>query len=233
MVRKNCPPEIANDPTKFSEYLSSVLQAIEGVVNGLNPEDALVAFDSVAWSYVQGGHDPSQIIERIQKVLNGKLAAGAKTLPVVLGHGGTSNTSSTESLLYIKTADVLRRKLNELYSRALTVAVRVMGMDGYVEFRYADIDLRPSSELAAYRSMEISSTLQLLSLGFITDDEAALALTGHLTPAGFKSLSGTGFYSASATTQEQPGTAASQTSGMGAADKNLKPGTPAQPKTQK
>lgn len=235
MVRKNCPPEIANDPAKFSEYLSSVLQAIEGVVNGLNPEDALVAFDSVEWGYVQGGHDPSTIIERIQKVLNGKLAAGAKTLPVVLGHGGTSNTSSTESLLYIKTADVLRRKLNELYSRALTVAIRVMGVDGYVEFKYAEIDLRPSSELAAYRSMETSNTLQLLSLGFITDDEAALALTGHLTPAGFKPLSGTGFYSASAsaTTQEQLGTAASQTSGMGAPDKSLKPGTPAQPKTQK
>lgn len=233
MVRKNCPPEIANDPTKFSEYLSSVLAAIETVVNGLNPEDALVAFDSVEWSYVQGGHDPSKIIERIQKVLNGKLAAGAKTLPVVLGHGGTSNTSSTESLLYIKTADVLRRKLNELYSRALTVAIRVMGVDGYVEFKYAEIDLRPSSELAAYRSMEISSTLQLLSLGFITDDEAALALTGHLTPAGFKPLSGTGFHSATAQPEAQPGTAASQTSGMGAPDKNLKPGTPAQPKTQK
>ena len=113
------------------------------------------------------------------------------------------------------------------------MAIRVMGVDGYVEFRYADIDLRPSSELAAYRSMETSNTLQLLSLGFITDDEAALALTGHLTPAGFKPLSGTGFHSATAQPEAQPGTAASQTSGMGAPDKNLKPGTPNQTKTQK
>jgi hypothetical protein len=227
-VKKNCPPEISNDPVKFSEYMTSVLAAIEGVVNGLAPEDALVAFDTVEWSYVQGGHDPSAIIERIQKVLNGKLAAGAKTLPVVLGHGGSSNSSSTESLLYIKTADMLRRKLNEIYSRALTVAIRVMGTDGYVEFRYADIELRPESELAAFRSMETSNTLQLLSLGFITDEEAALRLTGHVTPAGFKPLSGTGFYSSNAA-GSQIDTGAN-TSNTGASNA-LKPKTPQAPKS--
>jgi hypothetical protein len=58
--------------------------------------------------------------------------------------------------------------------------------------------LRPESELAAFRAMETSNTLQLLSLGFITDDEAALQLTGHLTPPGFKPLMGTGFYSSNA-----------------------------------
>lgn len=227
-VKKNCPPEIANDPEKFSAYMSSVLSAIEGVVNGLNPEDALVAFDTVEWNYVQGGHDPSQIIERIQKVLNGKLAAGAKTLPVVLGHGGTSNTSSTESLLYIKTADMLRRKLNEVYSRALTVAIRIMGVEGYVEFRYADIELRPESELAAFRAMTTSNTLQLLSLGFITDEEAAVTLTGHVTPAGFKPLSGTGFYSSNAAGSQIADTSASNTSAM---ERTLKPKTPAAPKS--
>lgn len=227
-IKKNTPVDILHDPVKYAEYQASILTQVETLINGLNPEDALVTFDSIETNYTDGGHDPSAVIERIQSVLNGKLAAGARTLPVVLGHGGSSNSSSTESLLYIKTADMLRRKLNEVYSRALTTAIRIMGIDGYVEFSYKPIDLRPESELAAFTSMETSNTLQLLSLGFLTDEEAAIRLTGHLPPATFKPLSGTGFYSSNAAGSQV--TSASNTSAM---ERTLKPSTPTQPKTQK
>ena len=78
---------------------------------------------------------------------------------MVLGHGGTSNSSSTEAVLYLKHASILRVKLNEIYSRALTIAVRILGNDCYVEFTYAPIDLRPEAELEAFRSMEQSRIL--------------------------------------------------------------------------
>lgn len=228
-IRKNTSPEVLHDPEKFAAHQTSILTAVQEMVNGLAPEDALVSFDSVSYDLLGADNDAATIIEKIQKVLNGKLAAGAKTLPVVLGHGGSSNSSSTESLLYIKTANMLRLKLNEIYSRALTVAIRIMGIDGYVEFRYADIELRPESELAAFRSMQTSNTLQLLSLGFITDDEAALQLTGHLTPAGFTPLAGTGFFSSNAAgsqiNTENP------TSNTSAVERTLKPKTPTAPKT--
>ncbi len=226
-IRKGTPPEILNDPEKFAAYQNSILSAVQELVNGLAPEDALISFDSVTYDLIGADNDAATIIERIQNVLNGKLAAGSKTLPVVLGHGGSSNSSSTESLLYLKTANMLRLKLNELYSRALTVAIRLMGIDGYVEFKYADIELRPESELAAFRSMQTSNTLQLLSLGFITDDEAAIALTGHLTPAGFKPLSGTGFHNATAPDLSSS-TGSSNTSAM---ERTISPKTPAAPKS--
>jgi hypothetical protein len=230
LVKKSTPPEILNDPEKWTAYQKAVLAEVESMVNAATPEDAFVSFDAVAYSFVDGGHDPSAVMEKIQSVLNGKLAAGAKTLPVVLGHGGSSNSSSTESLLYLKTADMLRRKLNELYSRALTVALRISGVDGYCEFRYDDLDLRPKSELAAFRSMETSNTLQLLSLGFISDEEAAIALTGHLPPPSFKPLSGTGFFSSNAAGSQISDTSGSQGSNTSAMDRTLKTGTPTQPK---
>lgn len=229
IAKKQCPPDVLNDQEKYTAYLNNLIAQVQDVLNGLAPEDALVSFDTVSHEYVDGGHDPSTIIERIQKVLNGKLAAGSKTLPVVLGQGGSSNSSSAESMLYIKTADMLRRKLNEVYSRALTVALRLMGVDGFVKFTYDEIDLRPASELAAFRAMETSNTLQLLSLGFLTDEQASIELTRHLPPAGFKPLSGTGFYSSNAAgSQINTDQGASNTSAMG---KALKPGTPSQPKS--
>jgi hypothetical protein len=226
-VKKMVPPDILADPDKFIAYKNSLITGIQDVVNQLNPEDALVSYDSVAYAFVDGGHDPSGIIERLQKVLNGKLAAGAKTLPVILGHGTTSNASSAESLLYIKQANMLRVKLNEIYSRALTVAVRVLGQDCYVEFNYADIELKPESELEAFKSMKQSRVLELLSVGLISDEEASIMLTGNLPPAGYKPLMGTMFKTAASAPIGNP---ASNTSAM---DKTLTPGTPKSPKSPK
>jgi hypothetical protein len=221
-LKKMTPPEILADPEKWATYQNTVIAAVQSVVNGLSPEDALVSFDMVAYSYLDGGHSPGDILEQVQKVLNAKLASGVKTLPVALGFGSSANASSTESLLYLKSADMLRRKLNEVYSRALTVAIRIMGVDGYVEFAYEELDLRPAKELEAFKSMEQSRILDLLSLGMLDDNEACLQLTGQLPPAGYTPKSGTMFRS----TQSQAPVAnpASNTS------TTPKPDTPQQPK---
>jgi hypothetical protein len=192
---------------KYAAYKSDLISAVQGVINGAQPEDALISFSEVTYAYIDGGKDPSTIIEKLQNVINAKLQAGTKTLPIVVGQGQGANSSSAESLLFVKSANMLRLKLNEFYSRSLTVAIRLMAEDCYVEFSYANIDLRPESELEAYRAMEQSRVLDLLSLGFLTDEEAAVRLTGNLPPTGFKPLSGTMFRSQAGGTQAtaQPG----------------------------
>lgn len=224
--KKNTPAEILADPEEFTKYQNSAIAAVESVINGLNPEDAIVSFDFVTHAYIDGGHDPSAVIERVQNVINAKLVSGAKTLPVTLGFSSTSSASSSESLLFIKSADSIRRKLNELYSRALTVAVRLMGSEGYVEFEYAPINLRPEEEVEAFKSMRQSRYLQLLSLGLISDDEACLRLTGRLPPSGFKPLSGTMFMSGVGGVNQNP-----TSNTANATEKALSPDTPTAPKS--
>ena len=226
LFRKNTPPEILADPEAYVKYQNEAIAAIQLVINGLNPEDALVSFDFVKHSFIDGGHDPAQVIERVQKVLNAKLVAGSRALPVTLGFAGTSGASSAESLLWLKHCNGYRLKLNELYSRAFTIAVRLMGIDGYVEFEYAEPNLKPADELEAFETMKQSRILQQLSLGFITDDEAGIRLTGTLPPAGFKPLSGTGFMNQ---VPEANPNGASNTAN--ATERNLKPSTPTKPKS--
>ncbi len=226
-VRKLCPPEIMMDADKFTAYKNGLIDEIGNVLNGMNPEDAIVTYDSVTYSFLDSTQDPSAIIERIQDVLNSKLASGAKTLPVILGHGDASNASSTQATLYLKQADMIRRKLNELYSRALTVAVRIMGQDCFVDFKYDALDLRPKGELEAYKSMEQSRILMLLSIGYLTDEEACVLLTGNLPPKGFKPLTGTMFMQP--TPAEDSGNPDSTTSAL---KQKTQPGTPTKTKSQ-
>jgi hypothetical protein len=230
-VKTSISPEVMNDPVKYAAFMNTLISSLASSINGLEPSDALVGFDSVEYSYLtsEGPGNIADTLKAVQELLNAKLTTGAKALPVMLGHAASGNASSTEALLFTKSANIIRIKLNELYSRAYTLAVRLLGQDCYVEFAYAPIDLRPAAELAAFRSMEQSRVLELLSLGMLADEEACIMLTGGLPPAGYKPLSGTMFQ----TLPNVMANPASNTSTMGNAGKGEPPAAPTAPKSPK
>lgn len=229
--RKGIPPEIQMDPDKMREYQDAYVQAISETVNGLEPDDALVHFDTVKFDYLNNGNvSLNREYETLQAMVNSKLATGTKAPPAVLGHGsGSQNVAGTESMLFVKYAEGIQLKINSILSRALTLATRLLGHDVYVKFQFDAIDLRPATELEAFKSQKQSRVLDLLSLGLITDEQASLQLTGQLPPPGAPKLSGTMFRSG-AGTPPQTGNPNSTTAQLntGALNQTLKPDTPSQ-----
>lgn len=228
--RKSIPLELHGDPEGLRTYQDNYIGAIESTVNGLEPDDALVHFDALKFSYLNNGNVTlNKEYEVLQGMVNAKLATGTKAPPSVLGHGsGSTNIASTESMLFMKYASGLQIKVNSIMSRALTLALRLMGEDVFVQFEFAEIDLRPKSELEAFSAMKQSRVLDLLAMGLISDEEASLQLTGKLPPKGYKPLSGT-FFKTGMTDPNAVDTAAAQST-TGAMNQSLTPDSPAAPK---
>jgi hypothetical protein len=107
---------------------------------------------------------------------------------------GSQSLSNTESLVFIRNAQSLHRPVNEVMSRAFTLACRLFGADVYVEFRLNPINLRPEEELEAFKAMKQDNILEQLSLGFISDEEASLLLGTGFRPENAPQLSGTFFH---------------------------------------
>ena len=230
-VKQSAPPEIAVDPDKMGELYSRLIEELTAELNGLQPEDALVSFDNVKYDMLKassGGDKVADTLAIVQQLIESKLAAGAKSMPAILGRDANGSSSTTSAMLFLKNANIIRTKLNILYSRMLTQAVRLMAQDVYVEFSYAELDLRPQAELEAYRSMKQSRILEQLSLGLITDEEASIQLTGNLPREGHKPLAGTMFRANNGNLSANP---TSQTSNMNITEKTLNPSTPTQPKS--
>lgn len=194
-LMKSMPPEYIHDAEKRKEWVAGVVTTVQDMVTNLEPDEALVSLSSLGIDLLNNGNiSLSNEYEIIRDITDAKLATGAKTMPAILGHARlSSNIASTETMLFMRNAQSLQQKLNEIYSRIFTLSLRLFGLDVYAEFAYAPIDLRPESELESFRSVKQARVLELLSLGLLTDDEACLELTGHLPPEGFKSLSGTMF----------------------------------------
>ena len=232
--RNEIPVNVKHDQAKLEEYMNTFLSQLETQINGLEPEECIVAFDTLKFELLNNGNvslgDEYSVFSQI---VNSKIVAGTKSNSVVLGHDttGSTNIASTQSMLSVKSVEAgIQEKLNEIYSRAFTQAIRLFGIDVYAEFKYKKIDLRPELELEAFKAMQQSRSLELLSLGLLTDAEASIVLTGTLPPAGYKPLSGTMFTQKKADTEGNP---TSNTSGGegSALNQNLNSTAPKQPKS--
>lgn len=230
--KKNLPTECQNDQKKTAEYMTQIVEELASKANSMAPDDVFVFFDTIGVGVVDHGNtNLNNEYKVIQGIADAKLAAGAKVLPTVLGHSdGTANTASAEVLLFMKFVEgTVWAKLNEMFSKMFTLACRLLGHDVYVEFRYNDIDLKPNSELEAFKTMKQSRVLQLLSLGLLTDEEASIQLTGALPPSGFKPLAGTGFFESKSVTPAGDGYNGASNGGS-TTNHGMRPTTPTKPK---
>ncbi len=229
---KTVPPDILNDSDKMQEYRASTVLALQNSLSGLKPEDALVVSDVLRVSTLNTENSSkSEEYKTLEGIINQKSASGTKTMGVVLGHSAASqNVASTESMLYLKTIEgSIQEKLNAIFSRAFTLAVRLYGQDCIVKFKYKPIALRPELEMEAFNAMRQSRIMEQLSIGMMSDVEASIELTGSLPPEGAKELSGT-FFKTGSSAGGNPYTNSNPGEGS-ALNEDLKPDTPTEPKT--
>jgi hypothetical protein len=207
----------AAPPEDQEAWLETQRKNVEQVINGLEPNQGFALWDYVKVDYlnstVGAQSDPSPLLE----TLSGRMASSLKVPPAALAmrmSAGSQNTSSTEALLFLLTAEAMQEPACTVYSRAFTLALRLQGFDGYVTAKFAKPNLRPDMELASFKVMHQTLVLNLLSLGFVTDDEAAQMLgTGPLSP-DHEPLSGTRFMDKAnnPSNQPEPGTTSDPTS---------------------
>lgn len=188
------PPDVRADKEKLMAFLEEVRLTVKTQIETMNPEDAMVYYDTAEAKIEKAAGEKADYVPLMQ-LLSGNQATSLKTPPSVIGlrMDGSQSLSNTESLLFLKSARGLQKPVETNMSRMLTLAIRLLGIDAYVEFRFDAIDLRPESELEAFRAMKQARVLEQLSLGLITDVEAALELGLWGIPPGMAPLSGTRF----------------------------------------
>lgn len=201
-VAASAPDEVKADPNKLANYLRQEHASVVKALEELEPEDAVVAFDSVSFNVEDTGGSKADY-STFLTMLGNLLGASLKTPSSATGlrAQGGQGLSNAETMVYLQVVDSIRAPVEEVLSRALTLAVRLLGMDGFVKFVFDPINLRPSDELEAYRGTKQKRILEKLSWGVINDAQACFEL--GLRPQGLQRLlAGTEFYNRRSDTGE-------------------------------
>jgi len=193
-VKQMAPPETANDPEKMRQFFESVRGDIESTLGGLEPEDALVAYDTVTAEILSSKGEKTDY-SALLETLGNMMSSSLKSVSSVLGLGtGSQNLATTESLVYLKLVQGIQKTVETVMSRAITLSVRLRtGVDSYCKFEFQPVNLRPEDELSAHKSVIFQQELQKLSLGLYSDEEFAWRTTGSAAAPGMPKLSGTMF----------------------------------------
>ena len=198
-LKKICeaaPREIQKDQVKLMAWANAIKVEFERTLSNLNPQDILVFFDTAKLDNLQTGLGSKLDYTPLLNTMAGLYSTSMKTPPTAIGlrlEGGSQALGNVESLLYLKTAASVQTPVEVVLSRILTLACRLHGFDVLVNVQFKPIDLRPETELSSFKTMEQTRILQLLSIGFYTDDEAAHLLGTGPRPPGAPKLSGTFF----------------------------------------
>lgn len=189
----------STDPNAMNRWMEEVRSGVSDILEDMAPEDAFVTYDSASAEMLKSEGEKADYVS-LMNALSGNLATALKSNPSILGLRleGSQSLSNTESLLFLKVAASVRRPVEEVMSKALTLAARLLGADVYVEFKFDPINLRPHDELSAFRTMDMDRDLSLLSLGFITDLEFSVRQGLGALPPGYTPKTGTMFHKASA-----------------------------------
>lgn len=196
-LRKFAPLAVQADDAKMQTWLNTQRTSIASALRDLKPEDAAVYFDSMDISILETKGNTTIDYRPLKEVIDQRIISGLKSLPTILGRqfGSSQTLGGVESLLYARSIKGVQDVAAPQLSQMLTLAMRLEGLKGYVKVGYSPVNLKPENELEAFKTLKQSRILEQLSLGFLTDEEAAEELTGDATlPSTFKPLSGTRFY---------------------------------------
>lgn len=195
VLRKNVPASMVNDERAVTAWVNARLNEIASQVSDLRPDAAFVHVDAVEASILnEGGPSKSMDVESIIKVLNAQNQASLKVVATLIGRGEAGvNTGTVEARIFSMAADSLNGPIADLFSDMFTLAMRLLGYEGYVVCRFDKAEMRPESELEPQYSMRQARLQNDLSLGILTDDEYHMEMYARPRPATAPELSGTGF----------------------------------------
>lgn len=196
VLRENAPAPEQADPNLMRVWLTARLTEIRSAVAGLRADDIFVHTDAVETKITNGDTAGMEMdISAVIETLNAQNQAATKTVATVLGRGESGvNTASVESRIFALSAEQLNIPIADLLSQSLTLAIRLQGVDAYVEFGFERIELRPDLELEAQKTLRQARLFEQLSYGVIADDDFHLEMFNKIRPDNVPELSGTGFY---------------------------------------
>lgn len=207
-VKAAAPADVQGNDPQLLEWMNGVKSQVEEQLRDIAPEDALVMYDMITCDAIQSNVGSKLDYTPLLNVISALLATGMRTPPGVIGlqlDNGAQSSDNLSALVFLKGLASLQTPVETVMSRALTLGCRLFGADVYVEAVFASPNLRPATELEAFYTMEQTRILQQLSIGMITDEQAANDLGLGPLPKGYKKLSGKFFLNGNNANEVAPG----------------------------
>jgi len=194
IIMASAPPTLRQNPIERQKFVDAQIQSIRNQFSNIRSDQAFVHTNAVSTKMINDKNPGAGMnIKEVIETLDAQNQAALKTMPSVVGKGGTSQVASTETRLFAMSCDDLNRIKANIIQQALNLAVRIAGFQGTLKVGFTPIELRPTLELEAQLLMRQNRLQNDLSRGLITDHYYHMNMYQRPKPDSAPELSGTNF----------------------------------------
>ncbi len=183
-VKDLMPPNVANNAAQRALYYQTFLNDIQQAYNSLNPDDTFVHFDSVVVNGVDSSGKTFNI-DTLIRIVERRIFRALKQLPILMGSNeGTTETWGTLQMeIYALGIANIQRVVATLLERLFNVALRIRGRASVVTVTFEALRASDRLQVAQASALEIKNAATKRDEGWITQDEAAIDVTGSKSVA--------------------------------------------------
>ena len=170
---KNMPSHIQNDPVKRKEWMDKIRTDVQTAMTNIEPDSIPVMWDSADLDMVGKGGSQTIKVDAVLNAINKSMAAALKTLSSILGISADTSKESyaAELKLYSRGIESVQTVVERVLERALTLALNLEGVPGWVDVEFATVDLRSDLQVVAEKQTRQDIIITARMRGSISDYE--------------------------------------------------------------
>lgn len=182
-IRAAMPENAEDDPEEYQRWINDTIGDISAFYEQLEPDDAYVHTDAIKVNKPVGAVDASSLagVDKILLVLERWAVRALKTMPLLMGttDGASEANANRQWEIYAAGIKSIQHLAENLLSYLLTQALQAQGVPAIAELRFSELRAAELLRDAQTESMQIANTVTKYNQGWIDQDEASMAITGH------------------------------------------------------
>ncbi len=182
ILAKTCPAVVKNDPLKYGAWLDSRLDEVTAMFNGLDPDQALIAFDSIDVDVVsaKSGTNILGLVTPLSRAIERRIIKALKMMPILMAsnEGTTETHGSVQFEIFAEGIASAQEAIAGMDAAFFKLYLELMGRQCQVTCEFAAIKTANRLLVANAENKEIINAALKEALGYQSHDESSIEVTG-------------------------------------------------------
>lgn len=183
-IAASLPETIADDPEQFKKHVEDAIAQIKTIYSNLEPDDTYIHTNVVKVNRPVGAVDASSLggVDKLIVTVERLTVRGLKSIPLL--HGATEGTSEANANrqweIHVAGIKSIQHLVESMLESLLGLALRAKGIQARVQWKFAELRAAEMLRDAQTEKLRIDNEVRKYNQGWTTQDEGALAITGHV-----------------------------------------------------
>ncbi|MGI4790405.1 MAG: hypothetical protein ACRYFS_16325 [Janthinobacterium lividum] len=184
ILAKTCPAAVKNDPNKYGAWLDDRIAEVTEAFNALEPEEALVVFDSVEADILSAKSSTNilGLVTPLSRAIERRIIKALKMMPILMAsnEGTTETHGSVQFEIFAEGIASAQEAITSMMAQFFKLYLELCGRQCLVTCEFAAIKTANRLLVANAENKEIINAMLKEAAGYTSHDDASIEITGSI-----------------------------------------------------